>query len=91
MGSPKWTKEQQEVIDSRDCNLLVAAAAGSGKTAVLVERIIKIITNKEKLVLICAASRGDVARVKQVAREIDSNSFIIIANAREVVGLGFKK
>ena len=47
MSSPKWTKEQQEVIDSRDCNLLVAAAAGSGKTAVLVERIIQIITNKE--------------------------------------------
>ena len=47
-------------------------------------------TNQEKLVLMCAASRGDVARVKQVAREIDSNSFIIIANAREVVGLGFK-
>lgn len=50
MSSPKWTKEQQEVIDSRDCNLLVAAAAGSGKTAVLVERIIQIITNKEKIV-----------------------------------------
>lgn len=48
MSSPKWTKEQQEVIDSRECNLLVAAAAGSGKTAVLVERIIQIITNKEK-------------------------------------------
>ena len=48
MSGPKWTKEQQEVIDSRDCNLLVAAAAGSGKTAVLVERIIQIITNKEK-------------------------------------------
>ena len=48
-------------------------------------------TNQDKLVLMCAASRGDVARVKQVAREIDSNSFIIIANAREVVGLGFKK
>ena len=48
MSSPKWTKEQQEVIDSRDCNLLVAAAAGSGKTAVLVERIIQIITNKER-------------------------------------------
>lgn len=47
--------------------------------------------NQEKLVLMCAASRGDVARVKQVARDIDSNSFIIIANAREVVGLGFKK
>ena len=48
-------------------------------------------TNQEKLVLMCAASRGDVARAKQVARDIDSNSFIIIANAREVLGLGFKK
>ena len=32
-----WTKEQQKVIDTRDCNILVSAAAGSGKTAVLVE------------------------------------------------------
>lgn len=47
MSSPKWTKEQQAVIDSRNCNLLVAAAAGSGKTAVLVERIIQMITDKE--------------------------------------------
>ncbi|MEG1311219.1 MAG: helicase-exonuclease AddAB subunit AddA [Romboutsia sp.] len=47
MSSPKWTIEQQAVIDSRDCNLLVAAAAGSGKTAVLVERIIQIITDKD--------------------------------------------
>ena len=35
----KWTDEQQLVIDSRNSNLLVAAAAGSGKTAVLVERL----------------------------------------------------
>ncbi|HSQ87548.1 helicase-exonuclease AddAB subunit AddA [Romboutsia sp.] len=47
MSSPKWTNEQQAVIDSRDCNLLVAAAAGSGKTAVLVERIIQMITDRE--------------------------------------------
>ncbi|HZK34974.1 MAG TPA: helicase-exonuclease AddAB subunit AddA [Bacillota bacterium] len=39
----RWTDEQQEAIDSRDCNLLVAAAAGSGKTAVLVERILQLI------------------------------------------------
>lgn len=38
-----WTKEQQEAIDARGCNLLVAAAAGSGKTAVLVERILQLI------------------------------------------------
>lgn len=37
-----WTKEQQSVIDLRNRNLLISAAAGSGKTAVLVERIIKI-------------------------------------------------
>lgn len=41
----KWTKEQQAAIDTHGCNLLVAAAAGSGKTAVLVERIIKMITD----------------------------------------------
>lgn len=35
-----WTKEQQDVIELRNQNLLVSAAAGSGKTAVLVERII---------------------------------------------------
>ena len=38
MGETKWTKEQRKAIDTRRCNLLVAAAAGSGKTAVLVER-----------------------------------------------------
>ncbi|WP_426350941.1 helicase-exonuclease AddAB subunit AddA [Alloiococcus sp. CFN-8] len=43
-----WTKEQQAAIETRDCNLLVAAAAGSGKTAVLVERIIRIITNPKR-------------------------------------------
>ena len=41
----EFTKEQQAVIDARDCNILVSAAAGSGKTAVLVERIIQMITS----------------------------------------------
>ena len=39
-----WTSEQQKVIDLRDRNILVSAAAGSGKTAVLVERIITMLT-----------------------------------------------
>jgi len=43
----KWTSEQQKVIDYRNRNILVSAAAGSGKTAVLVERIIERITDKE--------------------------------------------
>ncbi len=42
----KWTKKQKEVIDVRGCNLLVSAAAGSGKTAVLVERIIQLICDE---------------------------------------------
>lgn len=43
----KFTPEQQKVIDLRDRNILVSAAAGSGKTAVLVERIIRMITDTE--------------------------------------------
>lgn len=48
-------------------------------------------TNKEKMVLMCAASRRDVIRVKEIVNSIDNKSFIIIANAREVLGKGFKK
>ena len=43
----QWTEEQQKVIDLRDRNILVSAAAGSGKTAVLVERIISMLTDPE--------------------------------------------
>lgn len=43
----KWTKEQEEAIYTRGCNLLVAAAAGSGKTAVLVERIIQHVCDEK--------------------------------------------
>lgn len=43
----KWTEKQQQVIDTRNRNLLVSAAAGSGKTAVLVERIIQMISGGE--------------------------------------------
>lgn len=43
-----WTDEQKAVIESRNRNLLVSAAAGSGKTAVLVERIICMITEGEE-------------------------------------------
>ena len=43
----KWTKEQSEVISHRKGNLLVSAAAGSGKTAVLVEHVIDCLLDKE--------------------------------------------
>ena len=46
--------------------------------------------NNEKLVLICAVGRRDVASVKQLVKKIDKNAFIIITNSREVLGVGFK-
>ncbi|MCD8248665.1 MAG: UvrD-helicase domain-containing protein, partial [Lachnospiraceae bacterium] len=42
-----WTEDQRRVIDTRNSNILVSAAAGSGKTAVLVERILARITDPE--------------------------------------------
>lgn len=47
MGA-KWTTQQKEAIDARGSDILVSAAAGSGKTAVLVERIIQRITAEEE-------------------------------------------
>lgn len=43
----QWTEEQKKVIELRNRNILVSAAAGSGKTAVLVERIIRILTDAD--------------------------------------------
>lgn len=45
--SRNWTEEQKQVISLRNRNILVSAAAGSGKTAVLVERILKKIMDKK--------------------------------------------
>ncbi len=43
----KWTSEQNNAICARNRNIIVSAAAGSGKTAVLVERVIRLITDKD--------------------------------------------
>ena len=47
MSEVKWTEEQSQAIHEKGSNILVAAAAGSGKTAVLVERIINKIIQEE--------------------------------------------
>ena len=47
MANVKWTEEQQQAINEKGANILVAAAAGSGKTAVLVERIINKVINEK--------------------------------------------
>ena len=47
-------------------------------------------TNKEKMMVMCVASRGEVIKIRQIANGIDKTSFIVISNVREVFGKGFK-
>ena len=47
--------------------------------------------DEDKLVLICAASRSDTAKIKDIAKTIDKRCFIVIGNVREVLGKGFKE
>ena len=65
----KFTQEQQEVIDARGSNVLVSAAAGSGKTAVLVERIIQLITDQKAVdidhLLVVTFTRAAAAQMKE--------------------------
>ncbi len=76
------SKRNEEIAE------VIGEKIGRGTTGLYGKGMYK---DEQKLVLLCAASRGDVVRVKQTAKKIDPESFIIIANAREVVGLGFKK
>lgn len=66
----KWTKEQKQVIDLRNCNILVSAAAGSGKTAVLIERILSRIMDRDNPVnvdefLIVTFTRAAASQMKE--------------------------
>ena len=72
--SVSWTTEQQQVIDLRDRNILVSAAAGSGKTAVLVERILKRLTDPVRPVdvdhlLVVTFTKAAAAEMKERIRE----------------------
>ena len=73
----EYTKEQQQVIDLRNRNLLVSAAAGSGKTAVLVERIIAEITDPEhpididRLVVVTFTKAAAAEMRERIAKAIE--------------------
>lgn len=47
-------------------------------------------TNTDKMMLLCVGSRNEAAQIKQIATKVDSKAFIIISNARETWGKGFK-
>lgn len=78
-GDVRWTPEQAEAITRRGQNLLVAAAAGSGKTAVLVERIKRLILEERcpiDRMLIVTFTNAAAAEMKEkiekaIRKEID--------------------
>ena len=48
-------------------------------------------TNDDKTMLWCISSRNEAIKIKQICKRIDKNSFVVISNAREAYGIGFKK
>ncbi|MDY6038749.1 MAG: helicase-exonuclease AddAB subunit AddA [Eubacterium sp.] len=67
-----WTREQSEAINIRDKNILVAAAAGSGKTAVLVERIRKLVCEENVPVgslLVVTFTKAAASEMKEKIRK----------------------
>ena len=48
-------------------------------------------TKKDKLIIMCVAKRNEIMKIKELAKKTDKKSFIIITDAREVYGLGFKE
>jgi len=67
---PSWTKQQQDAIDAKGGPILVSAAAGSGKTAVLVERALRLILDEQNPIeadrlLIVTFTNAAAAEMKQ--------------------------
>ncbi len=79
----RWTKKQSEAIETRDKTLLVSAAAGSGKTATLTERIIQSVLDKDNpadisRMLIVTFTRAAAAELREritaaIARALESD------------------
>ncbi len=89
----KWTDDQKKAIDIRGKKILVSAAAGSGKTAVLTERVIKYIIDGndiDRLLVVTfttAAAQGLKSKIKSKLLELDktehiNKQLILIENAK---------
>ncbi len=75
--SNKYKEIAQEIGDKLD----------RGSTAIYAKGTY---TKDRKMMLWCVASRGEVAKIKQITQEIDPRAFIVISSAREVWGKGFR-
>ena len=87
---PKWTDSQNNAINARGSNIIVSAAAGSGKTAVLVQRVINMITDEnnpvsiDKLLIVtftnaaAAEMRARIAKsLNKIAAENPNNTLVL--------------
>ena len=75
---PSWTKEQEEAIYKSGTNIIVSAGAGSGKTAVLTERVIKKVENGTHIneLLILTFTKAAAAEMKERIRDsLKKNGF----------------
>ena len=74
---PQWTQQQSDAIKARNTNILVSAAAGSGKTAVLVERVLRIITdndnpvNADKLLIVTFTNAAAAEMKSRIASGLE--------------------
>ncbi len=71
---PTWTPEQTQAIASRDANLLVSAAAGSGKTAVLVQRIVDLVLRDnidiDRMLIVTFTNAAAAEMKERIAKEL---------------------
>ena len=78
-----WTEKQKEAIDKRNSNILVSASAGSGKTAVLVERVINRVIDDKYEEVKEALNVGEYNMIV-TPKEIDD----LIENMKDIVARG---
>lgn len=76
------SEKYQEISDviSKEAKRGITALYGKG-----------MYTGSKKTILLCVTSRGEVAKIRKLIEKIDSEVFLIITNAREVFGKGFKQ
>lgn len=67
---------------------LVGEKVERGSTGILAKGMY---TRQEKMMLLCVGSRNEIALIKEIAKSIDRKAFMIVFNAREAVGKGFRK
>lgn len=71
----------------KEISQIIGEKLDRGSTAIYAKGMY---TRERKMILWCVASRGEIAKIKQIAEEIDPRAFIVISSAREAWGKGFK-